>query len=131
MRFGMSGFYPSLWIDPKGGYVKVPIADWSSSQEARVTDFIDDLAADSYTPLAESLYNIYRYFQSRTSPTLGKDETTEFPGYNLELDGDMTLMQAHLISDEVELQIRNAFVGAEVLIHQDPEGLEEAHAVIR
>jgi ferrous-iron efflux pump FieF len=50
---------------------------------------------------------------------------------HLELDGDMTLMQAHLIADEVELEIRNAFVGAEVLIHQDPEGLEEAHAIIR
>jgi ferrous-iron efflux pump FieF len=47
---------------------------------------------------------------------------------HLELDADITLMQAHIISDEVELQIRNAFKGAEVLIHQDPSGLQELHA---
>ncbi len=47
---------------------------------------------------------------------------------HLELDGDMSLMDAHVISDQVELEIRTAFSGAEVLIHQDPEGLEEAHA---
>lgn len=44
---------------------------------------------------------------------------------HLELDPDITLMDAHLISDEVELDIRKAFDGAEVLIHQDPEGYEE------
>jgi len=38
------------------------------------------------------------------------------------------LMQAHLISDDVERQVRDAFKGAEIFIHQDPEGLMEAHA---
>lgn len=47
---------------------------------------------------------------------------------HLELDADITLMQAHIISDDVERKIRDAFKGAEVLIHQDPEGLMEAHA---
>ena len=46
---------------------------------------------------------------------------------HLELDPDITLMGAHLISDEVELDIAQAFKGAEVLIHQDPEGYEEYH----
>ena len=41
---------------------------------------------------------------------------------HLELDPDITLMDAHLISDEVELDIAQAFKGAEVLIHQDPGG---------
>lgn len=50
---------------------------------------------------------------------------------HLELDGDMSLMEAHVISDQVELEIRTAFEGAEVLIHQDPEGLEEAHAQVK
>ncbi|NKB59302.1 MAG: cation diffusion facilitator family transporter [Alphaproteobacteria bacterium] len=49
---------------------------------------------------------------------------------HLELDGDMTLMDAHLISDQVELEISEAFSGAEVLIHQDPEGYEEYHPAI-
>ena len=47
---------------------------------------------------------------------------------HLELDADITLMKAHIISDDVERQVRDAFKGAEVFIHQDPEGLMEAHA---
>jgi ferrous-iron efflux pump FieF len=44
---------------------------------------------------------------------------------HLELDGDMTLFEAHEIADQVEAQIKQAYPAAEVLIHQDPEGLEE------
>lgn len=43
---------------------------------------------------------------------------------HLELPPDMTLAEAHRISDEVEAEIRNAFPHAEVLTHQDPAGLE-------
>ena len=48
---------------------------------------------------------------------------------HLEMDPELTLMEAHLISDQVELEIQQAFIGAEVLIHQDPEGYEEYHPV--
>ncbi len=44
---------------------------------------------------------------------------------HMELDGDLTLMQSHEIADQVEGAIRAAFPGAEVIIHQDPAGLEE------
>jgi ferrous-iron efflux pump FieF len=48
-----------------------------------------------------------------------------FVQLHLELDGDMTLNEAHDIADEVEERIKQAFPGAEVIIHQDPEGLVE------
>ena len=44
---------------------------------------------------------------------------------HLELDDDMSLMQAHLISDDVEARIRAAYPDAEVLIHEDPASLDE------
>ena len=44
---------------------------------------------------------------------------------HIEMDGDITLIRAHEIADEVEAGIRAAFPTAEVIIHQDPEGLEE------
>ena len=37
----------------------------------------------------------------------------------------MTLHDAHIISDQVEADIIAAFPGAEVIIHQDPEGIAE------
>ena len=46
---------------------------------------------------------------------------------HMELDGDLTLLKAHEIADEVEASICAAFPGAEVIIHQDPAGLEEWH----
>lgn len=46
---------------------------------------------------------------------------------HLELDGALPLVEAHAIADSVELEIMNEFPGAEVMIHQDPAGIEEPH----
>jgi len=47
---------------------------------------------------------------------------------HLEMDGEMPLNRAHDIADAVELQLLEAFPGAEVIIHQDPAGLPEEHS---
>jgi len=47
---------------------------------------------------------------------------------HLELDADMALSRAHVISDEVEASIRAEFPTAEVIIHQDPAGVDEVHS---
>jgi ferrous-iron efflux pump FieF len=44
---------------------------------------------------------------------------------HLEMDGRLTLNEAHRISDAVEADIRAAYPHAEVMIHQDPAGIEE------
>ncbi|HUE65517.1 MAG TPA: cation diffusion facilitator family transporter [Rhizomicrobium sp.] len=43
---------------------------------------------------------------------------------HLALDPEMRLVEAHRVSDAVEQAILNAYPGAEVIIHQDPAGLE-------
>ena len=45
---------------------------------------------------------------------------------HLELDGDLDLEQAHAITHEVEERIRRAFPEADILVHQEPVGLEDA-----
>jgi ferrous-iron efflux pump FieF len=47
---------------------------------------------------------------------------------HLEMDGNISLFEAHEISDAVELSLQEAFPTAEVLIHEDPEGVEEHRA---
>ncbi len=47
-----------------------------------------------------------------------------FIQFHLELDADMTLGLAHAVSDRVEAEVRAAFPGAEVIIHEDPAGQE-------
>jgi ferrous-iron efflux pump FieF len=46
---------------------------------------------------------------------------------HLELDGELTLMRAHEVADKVELDIQRRYPDAEVMIHQDPAGIEETH----
>jgi ferrous-iron efflux pump FieF len=43
------------------------------------------------------------------------------------LDKTLTLMEAHRISDDVEVALLAAYPGADVIIHQDPEGVVEIH----
>lgn len=47
---------------------------------------------------------------------------------HLEIDGKMSLNDAHLVADAVELDLQAAFPEAEVIIHQDPYGIEETQA---
>ena len=44
---------------------------------------------------------------------------------HIEMDHDITLLEAHNISDQVMYKVEAAFPNTEVLIHQDPEGIEE------
>ena len=51
-----------------------------------------------------------------------------FIQFHLELDGNMTLLDAHTISDQVMRELERAFPDAEVLIHEDPHGVAEQRA---
>ena len=46
---------------------------------------------------------------------------------HLEMDGDMKLRRAHEIADKVEFAVAAAFPNAEVIVHQDPDDLDEEH----
>ncbi len=53
---------------------------------------------------------------------------TTFIQLHMELDPDMKLSQAHEIGEAVEADIRLAFPNAEIIVHQDPEGVVESRA---
>jgi ferrous-iron efflux pump FieF len=48
-----------------------------------------------------------------------------FIQFHLEMDPQMRLTEAHILSDEVEAAILREFPTAEVIIHEDPEGVNE------
>ncbi len=54
-----------------------------------------------------------------------KSGTTVFIQLHLELDDQLTLIQAHAIADDVEERIRASYPDAEVIIHEDPASLDE------
>jgi len=47
---------------------------------------------------------------------------------HLELDGEMRLHDVHEVSEAVMYEIMDAFPNAEVIIHEDPEGVDEVRA---
>lgn len=53
------------------------------------------------------------------------DGERQFIEFHLELDGNMTLKAAHEIDDALLAALSKDFPNADVLIHQDPAGIEE------
>jgi ferrous-iron efflux pump FieF len=49
---------------------------------------------------------------------------------HIELDPQISLLTAHAISDRVEAEIKAAFPHAEVIIHEDPAGIEDLSRLI-
>ncbi len=54
----------------------------------------------------------------------GQDRFIQF---HLEMDGRLSLTRAHAVADQVEAELRTIFPQAEVIIHQDPAGIDEQH----
>ena len=48
-----------------------------------------------------------------------------FIEFHLELDGALSLRRAHEVTDTIEARLKQAFPGTEVIIHQEPAGLDD------
>jgi len=57
----------------------------------------------------------------------GKDR---FIQLHLEMDGKLSLQEAHVIADQVERDLLEAFPQADIIIHEDPAGIMESHKKI-
>ena len=53
--------------------------------------------------------------------------TQKFIQMHVVLDHTLSLLEAHRITDDVEKAVEAAFPGADIIIHQDPEGIAEFH----
>lgn len=53
--------------------------------------------------------------------------TQKFIQMHVVLDHTLSLLDAHRISDDVEKAVEATFPGADIIIHQDPEGVAEFH----
>jgi len=96
VRFGLAQFRQGN--DPDGGYVVVPANDYldasgnpnvytlngvTKSHGQHLNDAIDQFSGEAWTPLGESLFQVYTYFMSRkdSDRPVGQDGSTEFPKY--------------------------------------------------
>ncbi len=82
---------------------------------------LDDEARDEIREIILSHSEVHAMHDLRTRSA----GVHSFIQFHLELDGDLSLSEAHRIADEVEKMIAKKFSNAEILIHEDPEGLDE------
>ena len=82
---------PYIWTNPqenRGGYFVMPMQELNAASRPAFKDAIDGMTAQGYTPLAESLYEVARYY--RGEAVKFGNETS--PGTNVDgvLDPDNT-----------------------------------------
>ncbi|MFN4231216.1 cation diffusion facilitator family transporter [Parvibaculum sp.] len=123
----LSGFFGFHWADPLFGILIAALIAWSAAKI--VMNAFDQLMDREFSEEGrERIKEIARRHPEVTNLHELKTRTSgiySFIQFHLELDGNITLQEAHRISDEVEREVLEAFPGSEVIIHQDPAGNEK------
>jgi ferrous-iron efflux pump FieF len=129
----LSSLFGWWWIDPLCGLlVALLIAFTAISIGRQALDMLmdremDDADREKIKAIARAHPEVRNLHDLRTR-VAGQDRFIQF---HLELAPDILLKAAHRISDEVEERLIAAFPGAEIIIHQDPYGIEERRARFR
>lgn len=111
VRFGLSKF--RLGSDPRGGYVRVPVDDYTPAHATALANAVDELEGESWTPLAESVYQVYSYFLSRTVADIpeGQDGVTKFREYSFNTSGSkITPSSSSVPDDPVQYSCQKNFI---------------------
>jgi len=128
-----SEYFDSVYIDPVMGILLAGVllkGAWSISQKA-LLQLMDAEFSEQERQHIFDIANGFDDVRDVHDLRTRKAGFDIFIQFHLELDGTMQLRKAHRISDEVELAIKQAFPGAEVLIHQDPHGEEDIPQLLK
>jgi len=123
----IAGFWSVPLIDPLFGAAVAGWVIWSAVRIARLsmTQLMDRELPDDerarVRAVAESHPEVSAVHDIKTRVA----GPTAFIQLHIEMDPAMSLLRAHEISDEVEARLRRAFPNAEIIIHEDPAGIEE------
>ena len=118
-----------LLADPLIAFAIAGVIFWSAwgilrqSFDQLMDRELDDDERDKIKSIALSHPDVIGIHDLRTR----RSGLQRFVQFHIELHPDMLLREAHRISDEVEESVKAAFSDTQVLIHQDPAGVEEAH----
>jgi len=129
----LSGVLGIYWADAVGGLLIALLIAYSAMQIAlssynQLMDTeLGDADRERIAAIAKSHAEVKDIHDLRTR----KAGTQTFIQFHLEMDGKISLTSAHRISDDVEARVMEAFPDAEVIIHQDPAGLEEVPPIDR
>ncbi|WP_342235152.1 cation diffusion facilitator family transporter [Inquilinus sp. OTU3971] len=116
-----------LWLDPAAA---IGVALWLLVSAARIARRAVDHLMDRELPredrdriaaIVRADPEVVGLHDMRTRSAGG----TRFIELHVEMEGGLTLWQAHTICDRVEAALSAAFPDAEVILHQEPAGLDD------
>ncbi|MCC7275847.1 MAG: cation diffusion facilitator family transporter [Alphaproteobacteria bacterium] len=115
------------WLDPVFGMAIAAFILWSAWQivHLSVTHLMDRELPDRERERIRAIALDHPEVRSVHDLRTRAAGPQAFIQIHIELDPDMSLRRAHVVSDAVEAAITTAFPHAEVIIHQDPEGIQE------
>jgi ferrous-iron efflux pump FieF len=125
VALALGAWFGWWWIDPAIGLVIALFIAWAAVQIGRealvilMDDEMDEAERSRIKDIVRGHPQVLNLHDLRTRAA-GRDRFIQF---HLELDGGLSLIDAHRIAEAVELDIRKAFPEAEVIIHQDPAGV--------
>lgn len=123
----LAGYFGFLWADGLFGLIVALIilyGAWAILRQA-YDHLMDREMSDEARAQIRAIVMAHpeaRAFHDLRTRVSGPDFFIQF---HLELDPDMRLSRAHEVSDAIEAKLLEAFPGAQIIIHQDPEGLAE------
>lgn len=117
-----------LWVDPLMGAAVALYLGWHAFGIGRdaVKVLMDhELPADTRQRIKEI---VQAHPEVRGLHDLRTREagSTQFIEFHIELDGAMSVASAHDVTDAIEAELFAAFPAAEVILHQEPAGVEDA-----
>lgn len=119
-----------LWVDAVAALIVASIIVKSAIDIVRgaLDNLMDRELADA--DRERVLAVVRRHQQARALHDLRTRQagTQVFIQFHLELDPEISLREAHRISDEIEAELLTLFPGAGIIIHQDPAGHDEPEA---
>ncbi|MGF1605340.1 MAG: cation diffusion facilitator family transporter [Rhodothalassiaceae bacterium] len=121
-----------LWIDPLFGLGVAAYIGWECYRAAAPA--VDVLMDTEFSRAErERIFNLVlgndavRGLHDLKTRNAG---SRRFIQMHVELDGRMSLKQAHMVATELEATVGEVFDNTEILIHMDPVGLELAHLTL-
>lgn len=128
VSLGLSSFLDLHWLDPAIGGLIAAYLLKSALQigKAAVQTLMDHELPKEERKRIEAIVaahpEVHGLHDLRTREAAG----TKFIEFHIELDGNMTVREAHHVTDALEAELAHAFPDAEIMIHQEPVGIEDA-----
>ncbi len=125
----LSTFGGMAWADPAFALAIALFLVWNASTIARasIADLMDrELPEEERQTIKTTALKHPRVLGVHELRTRSSGMQT-FIQMHLVLRPDLSLVDAHRIADEVEMALLADYPGADIIIHQDPEGVEEYH----